>query len=810
MAPCTSEPTTAGSTHFDNMTETNPNRTAVLKALKSHGSRATHLGEICSKLNVPRSEREEVLRVLLLLVDEGLAREMPGLRFRAIDKKAGTRKQDRPRKHPAKSGDKAEYARVTAVEGELIMTPRGFGFVSTDDEGSDVFIPPDATGPALHGDRVQVRARPSPKGREGRIIGVVRRRPPQVTGRIRRMGRQTVLEPDDARLRSPMPIVGEVPKEASAEKTVLATIVTYPQTNEDRVEVRIIEVLGKHGAAQVEVEKIKIREGIVEAFPDEVVAEMTGVSGRVSRKEIQTREDLRDMDLVTIDPETAKDHDDALFAQRHRNGGFRIVVAIADVSHYVAADTAVDQEAIHRGTSIYLPDRAIPMLPPELSSNLASLVPLHDRLCLAVDMELDERGKVTSHRFIEGVMRSQARLTYEGAARALGLSKTARKQPAAEKRERMLKTLADAAKLLRERRVKRGALDFDLPEPKVVLHDDNREPVSIVRSREDPGVRDAYRLVEEMMLLANEVVAKDLRKHGVPALYRVHGKPDREKMETFCRLAESLGYDIDVDAATDSKRLARFLQQIEGTPQASMLRYLLLRAMQQAIYDTDPTIGHFGLAAADYTHFTSPIRRYPDLVVHRMIRKVIRGQSVDVAMWAPKLKRLGAESSRLERKAMSVERDVLKVYKAIFMQDRIGEEFSAKVSGFSQNGIYVTLDDPFIDAIIRFDQLDDNFQPDDLGIRLIGERSAQVFTLGDRLRVRIEDVSIADREVIASLISHEAMSKPQAERKGRRRQKSSPKKKERKPEQQQRQPRKRPRKRSGSQSGNRGRRDKKR
>ena len=762
MEPCTSEPTTGESTHFDNMTQTNLNRNAVLKVLKSHGPRALHLGEICGRLRVPGKEKEEVLRNLLLLVDEGFAREMPGLRFRIVDRSSG--KRNRGRKRAPQKAPEETYPGVALAEGELIMTARGFGFVSTDDDGSDVFIPPDATGPALHGDRVQVRTRPSPKGREGRIVGIVRRRSPRITGLIRKAGRQALLEPDDERLRSPMRIRGKVPREAGTGKTVLAEIVAYPQTSEDRVEVSIVEVLGKHGAAQVEVEKIKIREGIVEGFSDEVQAEMAKLPSRVSQKEIRAREDLRELDLVTIDPETAKDHDDALWARRHRDGGFRILVAIADVSHYVTEDSLVDYEAFNRGTSIYLPDRAIPMLPPELSSNLASLIPQHDRLCLAVDMELDARGRVTSHRFVEGIMRSHARLTYEGAARALGLSKRAKKQPAAEKRQRMLKTLADAARLLRARRVKRGALDFDLPEPKVVLHDDNREPVSIIRSREDPGVREAYRLVEEMMLLANEVVASELKKRSTPALYRVHGKPDPEKMETFCRLAESLGYDIDVEAASDSKRLARFLHRIEGTPQASMLRYLLLRAMQQAIYDTDPTIGHFGLATSDYTHFTSPIRRYPDLVVHRMIRKVIHGKSIDAAMWEPRLKRIGAEASRLERKAMSVERDVLKVYRAIFMQDRIGDEFTAKVSGFSQNGIYATLDEPFIDAILPFEQLDDHFRPDDLGIRLIGERSAQVFTLGDPLRVRIEDVSIADRQVIASIISHEQLEKPRADR----------------------------------------------
>lgn len=569
-----------------------------------------------------------------------------------------------------------------------------------------------------------------------------------------------VLEPDDGRLPSPMYVEGKVPRQATDGHAVVADIVAFPQTKDDLPRVTIVEVLGKHGVAQVEVQKIKIREGVIEEFPEDAQHEASLLPSRVTKKEIAGREDLRGIDLVTIDPATAKDHDDALWASRHRGGGFHIIVAIADVSHYVRDGSALDQTAFARGTSIYLPDRAIPMLPFELSANLASLVPNHDRLCLAVDMELNDKGRVVSHRLVEGVMRSNAKLTYEGVARALGLSNRAPKQAAAEKRQRMLKTLAEAATLLRKKRVRRGALDFDLPEPKVILHDDNREPISILKSREDPGVREAYRLVEEMMLLANEVVAIDMKKRAAPGLYRIHGKPDPEKIALFSRLAESLGYDISPEAAIDSKRLAAFLHRIDGTEQASMLRYMLLRAMQQATYDTDPTVGHFGLATPDYAHFTSPIRRYPDLVLHRMVRKVIRGQSIDAAMWEPRLRRIAGESSRLERRAMTVERDVLKLYRALFMQDRVGEEFDGKVSGFSPAGIYVTLDDPFIDAIIPLEQLDDYFNLDDLGIRMIGERTGQVFTLGDRVRVRIEDVDVRSREIVASVLSHEAMTKP--------------------------------------------------
>ncbi len=781
------------------MKERFPSQEEVLRVLEAHAPRAMHVGELCGRLGVPRSSREEVIRLLLLLAEEGLAGEMPGLRFRAL-KGAGNKKRGREKVRSARGRGRGlqrdvEPARAATptIEGRLTMTRQGYGFVNVYDGRPDVFIPPDAVGPALHGDLVQIRARPSAKGREGHVVGIVERRPHEVTGTIHPRGRGFIFEPDDERLRSPMRVTGPIPKAAKTGSVALAEIIAFPQRSEDRPEVRVVDVLGALGIARVEVEKIKIREGIREAFPEDVNLEAAALPARVDRAVAADREDLRSFDLVTIDPETARDHDDAIWVRRERNG-FRLIVAIADVSHYVPEGSAMDREALARGNSVYLPDRAIPMLPPELSTNLASLLPNRDRLCMAVEMHIDDKGHVSSHRIFEGVMRSHGKLSYDGVAHALDLTKAGPHQPAAEKRAASLKTMLELSKRLRQRRLKRGALDFDLPEGKVVL-DEHGEPEAIVQSRKDPGIRQAYRIVEDMMLVTNETVAAHIKRHAAPGVFRVHGKPDAERIAMFCQVAKSFGYELDEESAATPKQLSRFLRRIEGTNEAPLLRYLLLRAMQQAIYDTDPTAGHFALAAKDYLHFTSPIRRYPDLVVHRILRSMIRNEPLDSASIRPRLQRFAAQASEAERRAMLVERDVVDVYRAIYMQDHVGDELQGRIAGFAPYGIYVQIEDPYVSVLLPFEQMDDTYEPDDLGIRLLGTRTAKIFTMNDPVTVRIEDVNIQTRDVVGSLVRHDVAEPPTLVRRKSRgaekKRKAAPKREDRRPRRNG--PRKRPR-----------------
>ena len=746
------------------MKERLPDKDEILRALQGHAPRAMHVGELCGRLKVPRSARDAVVRQLLLLAEDNLVGEMPGLRFRALDKpsakKRGRQKQKENRGRGRRAQERlAEVAALTPIlEGKLTMTRQGYGFVNVYDGNPDIFIPPDGVGPALHGDKVQVRAKPSPKGREGHVVGIVERRQPRVTGTLHPRGRGLVFEPDDDRLRSPMRIVGKAPRRAVKNKVALGEIVKFPQRGEDRPEVRIIEMLGAEGVARIEVEKIKIRDGIREEFPEDVRLEAAALPPRVERAATKARVDLRDVDLVTIDPETARDHDDAIWVKRERDG-FKLVVAIADVSHYVVEGSAIDREALARSTSIYLPDRAIPMLPPELSTDLASLLPNRDRLCMAVEMHIDAKGHVSSHRVFEAVMRSHGKLTYEGVARALGLTKKGPHQPAADKRLSTLKVLHDLSQRLRQRRLKRGALDFDLPEAKVSL-DPQGEPEAIVQSRSDPGIRTAYQIVEDMMLVTNEVVAGHLKRHAAPGVFRVHGKPDPERIAMFCEVAKSFGYELDEEAAATPKQLSRFLRRIEGAAEAPLLRYLLLRAMQQAIYDTDPTVGHFALAAKDYLHFTSPIRRYPDLLVHRILRDMVRGRSLDAASLRPRLQRFAARASELERTAMIVERDVMDVYRVIFMQRHVGETFEGRIGGFAPFGIFVQIEDPFVSVLLPFEQLDETFEPDELGIRLVGARTSKVYTMNDPVTVRVEEANVQNREIVATLLAHRPAEAP--------------------------------------------------
>ncbi len=704
---------------------------ALLRARK----RAMHLGEVAARLGVPSDRRDEVLDLLESLAESGDVTELPGNRFRL--KSAGKR---RPQGE-AGSG---------LVAGHLTVNPRGFGFVSAEDGGPDVFVPAEQMGAALHGDRVELRTRPTSRGREGRVVAVRERRPPRITATLERRGKKAWLEPDDVRLRGPIAIVGELPEGRASGLSVIAELERFPQHVDDQPAARITGLLGVQGMTAVEVAKIKIREGVVEEFDAATQAEAASFPDRVLPSEKEGREDLRELDLVTIDPDDARDHDDALFAEETRDG-YRVVIAIADVSHYVRPGTAIDGSAFDRCTSIYLPDRAIPMLPPELSSNLASLVPQKDRLCMGVEVHLTRGGLVKRRRLFEGVMRSKGRLTYRGVARALGLAEGGPRQPQAEKRLPMLEALLELSRALRKKRLRRGALDFDLPEAKVRLDAHGVEPLSVERSRANPGVREAYRLVEEMMLLANEVVAGELKRLSVPAIYRAHGKPDEKKIELFARTARALGHDIDVEGARDPLVLSKFLRAIEDEEEAPILRYLLLRAMQQASYDVSASIGHFGLATDDYLHFTSPIRRYPDLAVHRVVRAILRGEAVDAAALVPRLRKASRQASRLERRAMVVERDVVNLYRAILVRERIGEEFEGSISGVDSHAFYVSFDEPFVDAKVPVERLDDDYyELDHLGIRLVGTRTATTFGLGDRITVRLEEVNVARREILAA------------------------------------------------------------
>ncbi|MFO0547842.1 MAG: VacB/RNase II family 3'-5' exoribonuclease [Polyangiaceae bacterium] len=747
-----------------------PRRAAVIDVLGSTG-RAVHVSEIANKLGIAgdgatAGALAALNRVLDDLVFDGSVTPLPGQRFRVAK---GQREQARAHE---------------TVEGFLSMHPRGFGFVQREGADGDVFIPQEAIGGGMHGDRVLARVvTRGPRGLEGAIVEVVERRAPRVSGVVRRRGASAWLEPDDARIRWPIVLHGA--QSGDDGLVAVAEIVRFPETADENPEGRVVELLGRPGEVEVEVRKLLLVAGVNEPHDDASLDEARAFGTSVDPAALQGRLDLTHLPLPTIDPEDARDHDDAIWAERLEQGGYRVWVAIADVSHYVAPGTALDAAACERGCSIYLPDRAIPMLPRDLSSNLCSLLPDVVRLCLVAEIEVDATGARTATRIHEAFMRSQAKLTYEGVARALKLSPVAPRDPEPMGAQLLegLTLLREIAQLLRARRMRRGALDFDLPETKIVLDPATRLPIDAVRRAKDPGVAKAYQIVEELMLLANESVAAFLSERGVPAIYRNHGAPDPERIARFAAICERLGVEFDVDDAASPKKLAAFLKRLKSHPRRSVLDSLFVRSMKQAVYDVT-NIGHFGLASPAYLHFTSPIRRYPDLVVHRAVRAVLRGTAAKISLdddsALEEMRHAALLASERERRAMQVERDVADLYGVLLMRDSAGDLHAGTVTGVVGSGAFVTLDQPFVNVLVRTDALGPEvYEVDDEALALVAQRSGHRVTLGDTMMVEIESVSLerrvtyARRVALSSPVEEPVDGSDEAPRK-RRSRKSSP------------------------------------
>ncbi len=712
--------------------------------------------DLLGPLNEPLHAREIASRLKVSEVDYlGLQRLLDDLSFQGVLAARGQR---------FKLTQKAAGSRGAEREGLLSVHPRGFGFVaSLDAAGDDVFVPPESLGGAMHGDRVKVRVKArGARGAEGEVVVIVERGVKRVAGTLRRKGKAAWLEPDDSRVRGPIVLPRAV--DASGPEgnsgvdgdAVIVTITRWPEMPGENPEGAIETVLGRPGTLSVEAAKILVLERIQETHTDEAVAESQAFGDQVPEAMKAGREDLRHIPLPTIDPEDARDHDDAVWVERTDRGGYRAWIAIADVSTYVTPGTAIDDEARARGCSVYLPDRAIPMLPRALSSNLCSLLPDVDRLCLCADVELDSKGEVVSSRLVRGVMKSRAKLTYGGVAHALGLSAEATAEPRAQEMVEGLRVAYELSRHLRARRMKRGALDFELPEAKVVLHETTREPVDVARRAQDAGVKKAYQLIEELMLLGNETVARWCQEKDIPTIYRVHQPPDEKKLDRFAAMCETLGIDFDIDDTRDPKKLGDLLKSFSDHPLAPVLNSLLLRSMKQATYDV-VNVGHFGLASKAYLHFTSPIRRYPDLVVHRTVHEVLSGKQPRRDGDArEKLAEAALASSIAERRAMEVERAIVDLYRVFLMKDRLGERYEGTVTAVVGSGVFVQLDAPFVDVLVRLEDLGgDQWSVDDDALKVVAGRSGDVVALGDRMIVEIIDAAILRRTVYGRRVGGE-------------------------------------------------------
>ena len=710
------------------MKTTLPDDAEILSVFESTSRRPLHVTDVIDRLGLQLTVRSSLSQALDAMASRGLLSPMPGSRYRL----------------PRTSN--------LHIEGRFTQNPRGFGFVAADDGGADVYIPATSVFGAMHGDRVAVSAHVGPHGREGVVTRVVTRRPPRVPGTLRMQARGAWVEVDDARIRGPIP-VNETGTARDGE-AVVCEIVRWPEHAGELPVGRVQASLGRPGQLDVEVQKVLLREGVEETFPQGALDHAATLARTLTAQDLRRRVDLRAVPLLAIDPDDARDHDDAVHVAARPDGGFVATIAIADVSHYVTPGSGLNEAALARGTSIYLPDRAIPMLPHELSSHLASLVEGEDRLSLVVQVNLDATGCVQKSKIVEAVVRIHAGLTYGQVAHTMGWTDIPSRRPLAEQWRAEIATAAQLSELLRTRRMRRGAMDFDLPEARVRFGEDGKTPIDIVASRQDPGMRRAYNLIEELMLLGNEVIAELCHERGAPTLYRVHGAPESSGLVKFATVARAYGFDVDAEAVSQPKRLAAFLRKMAGTPAARVLGMVLLRSMPQAVYQVDHA-GHFGLAAPSYLHFTSPIRRYPDIIAHRVVRQLARGERWKIDDESTDaLRKAAAESSRLERRAMEIEREVMDLYRCVVAQAHLGEVHSGVVSGLSSAGPFVQLEQPFIDVLVRVaDVAAGDWRLDDLGLRLTNERTGMSFALGDALVVQITDTSLPRRTVYATLPS---------------------------------------------------------
>ena len=651
------------------------------------------------------------------------------------------------------------------LSGRIKIHPAGYGFVVPDDKSEDVHVSARNRGAAMDADTVEIEAWPGIKGIEGRVLRVIARGRAKITGQLARRGKEQVLQPDDPRIAGPVALRGPVPN-APDGIAVVAEITKYPDVPDGPIEAAVLKVLGDPDDPRTEVEKVLACADVEEGFPDEVARIADGVPTEVRDADRVDRTDLRDVPFTTIDPETARDFDDAVAIESLPNGGTRLWVAVADVSHYVRERSPIDVEALRRGCSIYLPNRAIPMLPEPLSANICSLVPEQDRLAMVVRIDLDRQAQPVASEFFTAIIHSRARMDYPGVAAALA-GDTRGKRKKYEPFLPALRAMDSLARQMRTTRIARGALDFDLPEPFIELdHDDPRLVRDIRRSRRDPAERQAYSMIEEFMLAANEAVARSFGERKEDTVWRIHDAPDRARLEEFSVLAQNYGIQFDVDAARTPAGLKRVLERLKGHPAEKALSFQLLRSLKQATYDV-VNLGHFGLASTDYLHFTSPIRRYPDLIVHRLLKSRLAGQGKPAGGFkAPSvapvpdryaLQKMAAESSFSERSAMEVEREVVDLYRAFFLRDRIGDVFDGVISGVMGFGVFVVVDQPFVEGLVRVEALSDDYYVfDEASAKLVGRRSGRTFALGDSVRVEVQSVSVVRRKIDFALAGHRA------------------------------------------------------
>ncbi|MDT8439468.1 MAG: ribonuclease R [Wenzhouxiangellaceae bacterium] len=637
-------------------------------------------------------------------------------------------------------------AQMDLVPGRVSAHADGFGFVLPDDDGDDLFLNPRQMRQVFDGDRVLAAVSGIDRRgrREGQIVEVLERARQQVVGRFVAEQGIAFVVPDDPRLTHDIVIPKPEHAEARPGKIVVARITRQPEP--DRAPLgEIVAVLGHADEPGMATRIAIFNHQLPHEFPAEVEAEATAFGDAIDPATVHGRLDLRDLPLVTIDGPDARDFDDAVFAERRRGGGYRLLVAIADVAEYVRPGSALDDEAQARGTSTYFPDQVVPMLPEALSNGLCSLNPGVDRLAMVCEMRLDETGRVTSARFHEAVMRSAARLTYDQARRMVFNEDSADREWRAdhEVARANLEALAELYRLLAKRRARRGAIDFDSEEVVFQFASDGRVEGLGRRQRND-----AHRLIEECMITANVEAAKKATKIGLPVLYRVHDSPPPDKLGDLEAFLSAHGFRIDWKNDPTPSDLTRIQQRARSTPIAPLVDAVLLRSLALAVYQPE-NLGHFGLALEAYAHFTSPIRRYPDLLLHRALKHHLRRQKKTAWPYsAPRMAELGRQCSHLERRAEEASREVDDRLKCQFMQRHLGDVFDGIITGVTGFGLFVELVEMGVSGLVHVTALpNDYYHFDPVGRVLAGERRGLRYRLADAVSVEVVSVSVDERKI---------------------------------------------------------------
>ncbi|WP_442596138.1 ribonuclease R [Neobacillus sp. D3-1R] len=636
--------------------------------------------------------------------------------------------------------------KMNLIRGKLTGHAKGFAFVIPDEPGmDDIFIPPTETNNAMHGDIVLARISSETSGqrREGSIVRILERGIKQIVGTYVESKNFGFVIPDDKKFASDVFIPKAASKGAVEGHKVVVHLTSYPEGRKS-AEGEVTEILGHKNDPGVDILSVIHKHGLPGPFPEDAIEHANNTPGEIDPSEIKNRRDLRNEVIVTIDGADAKDLDDAVTVQKLENGNYKLGVHIADVTYYVTEESPIDREAADRGTSVYLVDRVIPMIPHRLSNGICSLNPKVDRLTLSCHMEITPTGEVVGHEIFQSVIKTTERMTYSDVNKIL-VDKDEEVMKRYEPLVPMFQLMEELAQILREKRMNRGAIDFDFKEAKVLVEEDGKPVDVVLRERSV-----AERLIEEFMLAANETVAEHFHWMDVPFIYRIHEDPKEDKLQRFFEFITNFGYLVRGTANDVHPRaLQQIIEEVQGKPEEMVVSTVMLRSMQQAKYDPE-SLGHFGLSTEFYTHFTSPIRRYPDLIVHRLIRTYLIEGKIDDATrqkWNARLPEIADHSSRMERRAVDAERETDELKKAEFMEDKIGVEYDGIISSVTNFGMFVELPNT-IEGLVHVSYLtDDYYRYDERHFAMIGERTGNVFRIGDEITVRVINVNKEERSI---------------------------------------------------------------